>query len=193
MRCRECKDRMREQMTVAGREFTADLREHLDACPDCRAYAAELESLGDLLAPLDDIGLTADEAARLEGDLLASLPDEPAPIPVHPPEHRIFSLTRVLFAAAAVLLVMLISTNRTETPDVATDDGWDGLRLTQLDETDMASILFDSNVDLLPSLVDQSSAAYIYDQVQPGQVDDLFEGLSAEELSWLAENFTMEI
>lgn len=180
-------------MTVAGRELTADLREHMDACPACRAYAAELESLAELLAPLDDIALTPDEAAHLEVDLLESLPDEPAPIPVQPSEHRIFSLTRVLFAAAAVLVMMLISTNRTETPDVAGDDGWEALQLTQLDQMDMASILFDSNIDILPSLVDQSSAAYIYDQVQPGQVDDIFEKLSAEELAWLAENFTMEI
>ena len=193
MRCFEVKDILQENITSGGIELDSELRSHLDSCAGCREFLRELEQLSEGLLPLADFRLTPAEEAGLEEMLDARLDSEPAPIPTQPREHKIFSIARIAMAAAAVLVLVVLSSGPTRDNETAAVDDSVFIQYSMLDETDVASLIADDSEDLLPSLFDQSSAAYLASQLRPGQVDEILGTVSDEEMEWLEKNFSVEI
>ncbi len=65
MNCHEVHDAIDTGFTSVGIDITADIREHLDACPECMAYYDELRGMVELLHPLDNLELTPVESKVL--------------------------------------------------------------------------------------------------------------------------------
>ncbi|MCK5125057.1 MAG: hypothetical protein KAR42_02270 [candidate division Zixibacteria bacterium] len=193
MRCFEVKQILQENFTAAGVELEAEVKTHLDACVKCREYLQELNNMASALIPLDSFELTPEESLQLTNALDAQLIREPAPIPVQDRENRIFPIARILLSAAAVILMVILSTSPTQDISIADTDYEGVIEYSSLDDETMTSIFFDNDDDLLPSLFDQTSAAYLASQLRPGQVDDVFESITDEELAWLEKNFSLEI
>lgn len=193
MTCTRIKEYIQELFVSGGFELPQEIKEHLDSCHECRAFAEDLTALSRTLAPLGDIALTAEEAARLEADLSALFSAEARKPVAVSPEGKIAAIARMALAAAAVLILMMMPWDPDFPSQVNFMPNTDDLHLTRIDEMDMASLFTDGETDLLPSIVDNQSAVYLTDQVQPGQADDILEKLTPEELEWLMENVSMEI
>ncbi len=193
MKCFEVTEWLEENFTSERMELTSDISAHLDSCESCREFYSELVTLEEALLPLVDISLTPEESTQLSDSLESALGQEPAAIPVQPSESNIFSISRIIFAAAAVLVMVFLSSSPTQIDITVTAENYDNMQYSSLDDYDMASIITDSDEDLLPSLFDQTSAAYLASQLQPGQVDDILETLTDDDIVWLAQNYGVEI
>lgn len=188
MTCVQAKRMMDESFLAGGCHLPPEVEDHLGTCPECRAYYAQLQALGDTLAPLAGIALTPEEEAQLwaavEGAAGADVSQE-----FSSGKTRLFSFTRVLVTVAAVfvLMVIFLKSDIPESPAFVFDV--DDLQLTRVEIDDIAPLFVDGDSDLLPSLVDDESAGYLIQRIEPGQADDILEGITAEEIQWLTENF----
>lgn len=193
MDCHRIKEFLQENFLATGYDFPAEVMEHLDGCPDCRAYYEELVSLGEKLDPISEISMTPEESMRFESELMPALEAvDPAPTS-YVAEGRIFSIARLALAAAAVLVMMVVSNNPDISSGLAILQNVDELQLSQVDDEDMALLFSNGDSDFIPSLFEEESATYITNQLQPGQADNILETISPEELEWLMENLTLEI
>ncbi len=193
MDCQKVKDFIRDNFMSTGYDLPRDITGHLDECTECRAYLEEMNILGAKLDPIAEISMSPEETIDFETGLNRAIEAADAEQSTYVPENRIFSLTRMALAAAAVLIMMAVSFNSDMTNGLAVLQNMDALQLSQVDTDDMAMMFVNGDSDLLPSLVEDESAAYLTDQIKPGQADDILDAVTAEELEWLMENLTMEI
>lgn len=197
MNCSETREFLQIHFTAGGIDLDESVREHLDACPRCKAFYENLSELGSTLAPLADMRLTDEETVEMNAAInrrMAFEPKENTPVgAARPRKQKIFSIARIMLAAAAVVFMIVISSSPTRIKETAAVDDYSGIEYISISDYDVALLLEDSGVELLPSYIDQASAAYLASQLQPGQVDDLIESLSEEDISWIEENFAVEI
>lgn len=193
MNCERVTNYLEENFVATGFDLPDDIREHIDACDRCRAYFGELVSLGDILEPMADIALTPDEVIRLNADLDRSIDAAETSRSSYTSESRIFTLTRLAMAAAAVMLIMMVSLNGEFRSGSGLLQDIEELSIGSVESENLAGLFTNGDVEALPSLVEGDSASYITGQVQPGQADEIFETLTREELEWLMENLSVEI
>lgn len=192
MKCREIQDNLNQMFTAGGLELSQDMHAHLEACPDCREYYQSLVTLNQALAPLSEIALTAEETARLNQSLAAAVAEADRRVP-QPIIRKIFGAFAPLALAAAAVVVLLmwspwqnyaIRSSQTMTAD--------DLQFDNIKSDDIIS-LTNGDTELLPTLVDEKTASYITEQVEPMQADEVLDKLSTDEVKWLNDNFSMEI
>jgi predicted anti-sigma-YlaC factor YlaD len=193
MNCRDIKEWLTDNFTATPLETTDEIAAHLDECPDCKAYFEGLLSLSAAIAPLADISMTDEESARLDEALNVAMQTAVVPDRQSRRKRTIFSIVRVATAIAAMFLIVTVSfhTNSVDTtwPVYNIDD----FELTGTSVQDLAPLFVNDNGDLLPSMVDQQSATYLTDQIDPAQAEDILESETSEEIEWLMKNYSMEI
>lgn len=193
MKCHEAKEWLTDNFT-SGRTETADeIAAHLDECADCRAYYEELLSISAALSPLEDISMTDAESARFEETLNAAIQAVALPDRQSRRKKTISSVVRVATAIAAMFLIVTVSFHTDSIDTARPVYNVDDFELTGTSVQDLAPLFVDDNGDLLPSMVDQQSAAYLTDQVDPTQAEDILESATSEEIEWLMKNYSMEI
>jgi hypothetical protein len=190
MNCARVTNFLEENFVSTGFDLPEEVQEHVDDCVRCRAYFKKLVSLGEKLEPMSDMAMTADEAARVHAGLDRALEAVKSPLSSYIPENKIFTITRLAMAAAAVLLMMMVSLNGDFPSGTGLLQDIDDFELNSFETEDLAG-LFDT--DAIPSLIEGDSASYITDQIRPGQADDILETLTPEELEWLMDNLSVEI
>lgn len=190
MNCRKVQDELRENFDSSGRDLPSDFQTHLDGCPQCRAYAAELHTVSESLKSLGDLALTAEEVRRLEEGLAKGLLSEPAPIPVQKKERRLFPILRL---AAVVAFIVLLAVHIEEPPGPPEESMLSEITLDNIDPEILARMFYESGDLEDAAIIDRSLAGYITSQVGYGQADDIFDDLTEEELLWLSEHYTMGI
>ena len=193
MDCQKVKEFIRDNFVLSGYDLPPDISGHLDQCSECRGEWEAMNILGEKLHSLSEISMSREETANLEAGLNRALAAMDARPSSYAPEARIFSLARMALAAAAVLIMMAVSFGPDMPSGLAVLQNMDALQLSQVETDDMAMLLVNGESDMLPSLVDEESATYLTTQVKPGQVDDILETATPEELEWLMENLSMEI
>jgi hypothetical protein len=174
MKCDEAKAILDENLTATG-------------------FTDHTKRLTDLFDPLKDITLTDTESAVLEGRLHHAVDEADSLDAPYSRKNKISSITRLVFSAAAALVIMLISFNNDPPAQLAINQRFNEIQLTQLSDNEILQLLMNGDADLLPSIVDQNSASYLTDQISPGQAEDIFETATTEELEWLLSNFNLEI
>jgi hypothetical protein len=194
MECRSVRQMLDESCSVAGMFLDPDLHGHLETCPECRAYHDRLMELAWVFQPLDEVAMTAAEAERFDAHLQAALTDAGERGPAYATEKKLFSLARVALAAVVVLALGLASYTVTPPENSTITDRFEQLQFPRAAAEEAMPLLFvNGDSDLLPSSVDQTSAAYLTGQVEPGQVFDILDSISTEEYEWLKENLTLEM
>ncbi|MEZ5358649.1 MAG: hypothetical protein R3F48_07420 [Candidatus Zixiibacteriota bacterium] len=198
MTCTETREFLQDHFTSDGISLSEAVRGHIDSCVGCKAFYDELAGLGSTLAPLTELQLTAEEAAEMSAAISRQMTLTPMAVPEirtqRMKEGKIFSIARILLAAAAVFLMVVISSSPTQYDlKTAVVDEYSGIQYLSVNEYDIAILLDDNANEILPSYVDQTSAAYLASQLQPGQVDYLIESLTDEDIAWIEANFAVEI
>jgi predicted anti-sigma-YlaC factor YlaD len=189
MNCEQVKNWLTDNFTVGGMETTGEIAAHLDECADCRAYAEELAALSAELAPLTDISMTAVESAELDAAMQTiAIPDGRIQR-----KKRLFSIVRIATAAAAMILIVMVSFRSNPVNSSYPIYNVDDFELTGTSVSDLAPLFVDNGGDLLPSMVDQQAVTYLTEQVDPAQAEDILESATSEEINWLMKNYSMEM
>lgn len=191
MNCSEIQKQIDEGVTIAGLEISPEIQTHLESCPGCHAYAGQLEVLATTLEPLSQIMLTGEEVTLIEAGLNRRIDEAPV---VRGFSFRLRLVTVPLAVAAAVILLFMFwspANHWIETPTFTSiDDEWS---LDAISSEDVMTTLSNGNGDLLPSFIDTKTAAYLTGQMEPGQADDILDGVSDAEMEWLEKNLSLEI
>jgi len=193
MNCRQIQQWLESELTSAGIEPGEDIRQHLDACPECRFQYEGLLALHGRLAPLGVLTLTSIEADQIMAKLSAGMAASPrgqAGESIALTWLR--SLVRPTLAAAALLVIALAGSSQLPVAPVVSREFQD-LQLTQSPGFDLLSFLTGGDEDGLPTLVDQSSAAYITASVNPAQAAGILDSLSQQEIEYLVEHVSLEL
>jgi hypothetical protein len=193
MDCHRLREYLENNFLAAGYELPAGIKEHLEACSQCRAFYEEMLSLGEYLSPISDIAMTADETIRFETVLMEAIEAAEQARKNYVPEKNIFSVARMALAAAAIVVMMLVSYNHNRPSGLAILDNSNAWQLAQISTEDMTPLLVNDDSDIFPSVVDDQSAAYLTEQIQPWEADNILETATSEELDWLQKNLTLEI
>jgi len=189
MTCEKIKDILQDGFTSAGWELPAEVERHLDECPDCRAYKAELSALAEPLSRVAEISMTAEETLRLESSLKAAVEAGDSYGVSQKSETLRFWLSRMGFAAAAVAVIMIVSLGPPVPDDAAIVRNLGEMQMSQTVAADAALLLVNGDKDVLPSLDNQDQAAYLTEQIQTGKADDILESATPEEVEWLMQNY----
>jgi len=192
MNCKQIQEILQEHFLATGMELVPEVMAHLESCAECRSFHEELTALGCRLAPMAEISLTAEESARLESSLqeaIASSPHKRASVDLKRKRARI----RLATSIAAVVLLAAASVTIDWSPDQVMQYPLDDLDFRGATIEDIAPLFVNGENDLLPTVFEGESAFYLTQQVGPGQVDDIFENVTSEELDWLMKNLSVEI
>jgi len=193
MKCRDIQDSLNQMFTFGGLDLSPGAQTHLETCPECREYYEDLVDLNQDLAPLTDIALTPEEAARLNTGLTAKI-EKLESAASRSATRRIFTVLAPLSLAAAAVLALLLWSpwqHYVLQPTSTTVVG--EFQFDKLKSDDILPLLTSNDADLLPALIDEKTASYITEQVKPMQADELLESLSKDEIKWLNDNLSMEI
>lgn len=193
MNCRQIQQWLESELTSAGIKPGQDIRRHLDGCPECRFQYEGLLALRGQLAPLGTLTLTSAEADQIMTNLSAGMTastERQAGESIALTWLR--SLVRPALAAAALLVIALAGASQPPVAPVVSHEFQD-LQLTQSPRVDILSLLTDGDEDGLPTLVDQSSAAYITARVNPAQAAGILDSLSRQEIEYLVEHVSLEL
>jgi hypothetical protein len=191
MTCHQVQDYLAENLTSDGLEMTPETKAHLDACADCAAFYREMQSLTSELAPAGEFCLSEVESARMHRGLAEKInltrrtEDRAA-------RRKILALAPMALAVAA-MVVLVIWQPWQKTVIGPTLSASEELQIEHLRADDIIPMFSNSDAELLPSVVDTSTATYLTGQVKPGQADDILDSLSADELKWLEKNLAMEM
>jgi hypothetical protein len=192
MNCRDFQYRLDLAMTSGGVTPDEATRAHLASCATCREYYETLVAFADGVQGLMPESLTAREAERLTLGLrkeIAVLPQNTAePLFAHWWQWAI----RPVAAAALILLVGLMPTNRISTTRSA-DQQLQVMSITEAENPDVLPQYLNGDIDQISRLLDQTSAAYITNQVRPSQVEDILDNTSTEELEYMLTNLSAEL
>jgi hypothetical protein len=192
MNCRHVEKWMNDNITSSGIELPDEIRNHVDSCDKCRAYYRELLGLLEKLDGLNSIMLTADESSQLIRKIETAIDHSAQPDSKQSLIRWIATIARPALAVAAVLIITLFSTPHLPTDSTVSQEMEEVLP-SRTGQENLLQLLLNGDLDYLSSLLDQSSISYITDQVKPGQVDDILNDISAEEMEWLMENLKVEI
>jgi hypothetical protein len=193
MDCHRIQEYLEDNFLATGYELPAGIREHLDDCGECRSFYEEMLSLGEYLSPISDIAMTADETIRFETGLMEAIEAVDRPGKTYAPEKNIITVARMALAAAAVVVMILVSYNPDKPAGLAILNNSNAWQLAQISTEDMTPLLVNGGSEILPSVVDDQSAAYLTEQIQPWEADNILETMTSEELDWLQKNLTLEI
>jgi len=193
MDCGEVKEFLNENFLVTGISLPGDLERHIESCEDCRRYYDELVGLGNRLAPLSDISMSAAETVEFETRLENSIDNLEVTEPVLSDESRIYSILRLTLAAAAVFLITVVSFKSDFPAATAVFQDGEQWQLSRVESDDLAVFFSNGDSDLIPALVDGGSADYLTSRIPSDQAYGLLETATEEEMEWLMENFSMEI
>lgn len=192
MNCRRVKEWLDGDITSSGIELPDEIRKHVDSCGECRAYYQELLGLREKLGGLDNITLTADESDQLIRKIETAIDHSAQSDSKRSLVRWIVTIARPALAVVAVLIITMFSTRHLPT-DLTVTQEIEEILPSRTGQENFLQLLLNGDIDYLSSLLDQSSISYITDQVKPGQVDDILNGISAEEMEWLMENLKLEI
>jgi hypothetical protein len=193
MNCTTVKEWLTEHLTAAGIEPTIEIARHLDTCDDCRRYYEDLVSVSETLLPLAGISMTAEESAKLETGIRRIISDGNRWSTYLRPERKIHVFIRTATAIAALILIVLISSGRQTTDEIAPTYSVDEFDLLYTATEDLAPLFVNGETDYLPALIDDAEAAYLTDRVYPAEAEEIMESVTTEEIEWLMENYSMEI
>ena len=141
MDCRYTIEYLEENFLASGYNLPPEITEHLEECHDCRTHYEELSALSDSLSPMADLVMTPDEAVRFEGNLAEAIEAADRPLTSYVPENKIFSIARLALAAAAVLVIMVVSYGPDFSSTLALWENTDDWQLSQINTEDMALLL----------------------------------------------------
>jgi hypothetical protein len=193
MNCKHIQDILQEQFLATGMELPSEMQAHLKGCAECRSFHEELVALSSRLAPMADITLTEEETARLESSLQKAMASTTHDTAVFHPKRKRARIIRLATSIAAAVLLVAASVTIDWSPDQALQHPLDALDFSGATIEDIAPLFINGESDLVPTVIDGESAFYLTQQVGPGQVDDIFENVTSEEIDWLMKNLSVEI
>jgi hypothetical protein len=192
MECRQIKIYLEENFLVSGFDLSEEISAHLDECRECRNYYEELVTLGNSLIPMNEIAMVRDESKRFEENLAKALEAVDNVDPASISENRIVSLARLALAAAAVLVIMVVSYNPQFSSKIALLENTDAWQPSNVESEDMAQLIINGDTEAL-SVFSDESVVYLTETIPPRQAEVILESVTTEELEWLMENMSMEI
>ena len=197
MKCREIKEWLELNLTATGIELTPEVREHMGACDDCRAYYNELLKLIEEFEPVSNLTLNEDEAAFLEKNLAEKIDSIPIPVPAEkrrPMWARLTSL--VVRPAAALLSILLIASISMKQPpaNYISDVGSEVISQNISDTQDLDLVYSGDTDELMQNVLDDDSKIeYFTGQVPTYKAEEILNNMTAEEYQYLMKNLVMEI
>jgi hypothetical protein len=186
---------MHEHFVADGLDLSPDIQRHLDDCPECHKVYDELIALADMLAPLERIEMTTEESAKMITALDREIAKAPPGGLAPSGDRRIMSIFRTALAAAAVVVMVLASASfNNKFPSSPTVfEAADDMMLSQVTSDDIATLVDSDETDLWTRMIDDESATYLTEVASAPQIDYVIDDISAEELEWLTENYSMEM
>jgi len=179
-------------MTSEGVRPDDETRTHIESCPAWREYVDSLAAFTDEAGAMTSAALTVEEAEKMvvgiKREIAAAAQES-----VDRDGFRIWQWAiRPAAAAALILLVGLMPGSRMSTTQNA-DQQLQVMSMTEAEKTDALPLLLNGDIDQVSRLLDQTSAAYITDQVRPSQVEDILDNTSTEELEYMLTTLSAEI
>lgn len=192
MNCRDCQHRLDLAVLSDGVRPDEETKAHIASCPTCGRYYEALAVFVGEVAAADNVGLTADDAERLTARIERAI----SAVPQVSPRPTLLSawpwVIRPVAAAALILLVALMPASRLTSTQNA-DQQLQVMSMTEAEDADPLPLLTNGDIDQVSRLLDQTSAAYITDQVRPSQVEDILDNTSTEELEFMLTTLSAEI
>lgn len=192
MNCRDFQNRLHLAVTSDGVRLDEETKAHIASCPDCREYYEALVAFaGDAKATATE-SLTSEEAERLTNGIARAIADVPQIATKKTVTQLWHWAIRPVAAAALILLVGLMPGSRMSSTQNS-DQQLQVMSMTEAEKTDALPLLLNGDIDQISRLLDQTSAAYITDQVRPSQVEDILDDTSTEELEYMLTTLSAEI
>lgn len=192
MNCRDFQNRLNLAVTSDGVGLDTETTAHIEACPVCREYyEALLVFAGEAKATATE-SLTSEEAERLATGIARAIADVPQIATKKIVVQVWHWAIRPVVAAALILLVGLMPGSRMSSTQHS-DQQLQVMSMTEAEKTDALPLLLNGDIDQVSRLLDQTSAAYITNQVRPSQVEDILDNTSTEELEYMLTTLSAEI
>jgi predicted anti-sigma-YlaC factor YlaD len=190
--CRDFQHRLDLGLTSGGVRPDEETQAHLESCAACREYHEALVAFAGDAGVLAPESLTAEEAEKLIIAIRREIVAIPQIIIDSSPVRWWQWAIRPVAAAALILMVALMPGSRMSTAQ-SSDQQLQMMSMTEAEKSDVLPQYLNGDVDQISRLLDQTSAAYITDQVHPSQVEDILDNTSTEELEYMLTNFSAEI
>ncbi len=191
MNCRDFQNRLDMAVTSEGVRPDEETKRHLESCVVCREYCEALAALAGDARVLTPESLTALETEELvvvirrEIVALPQITDDSSLV------HWWQWAIRPVAAAALILMVALTPGSRM-TSTQSSGQQLEMMSMAEAENSDVLPFMLNGDIDQISRLLDQTSAAYITNQVHPAQVEDILDNTSTEELEYMLTTLLSE-